>query len=104
MHSVAHGVIRLEELAPDYGAERRRLRVVKYRGQTFRGGYHDFTIKTGGVKVFPRLVAAEHRSDFNSRALQSGVAELDALLGGGVERGSSTLILDPRAPASRCSR
>ena len=64
VHSVAHGVIRLEELAPDYGAERRRLRVIKYRGQAFRGGYHDFTIETGGVQVFPRLVAAEHRSDF----------------------------------------
>ena len=53
VHSVAHGVIRLEELAPDYGAERRRLRVVKYRGQRFRGGYHDFAIETGGVQVFP---------------------------------------------------
>ena len=52
VHSVAHGVVRMEELAPDYGAERRRLRVIKYRGQSFRGGYHDFTIKTGGVDVF----------------------------------------------------
>ena len=61
LHSIAHGVLRLEELLPDYGAERRRLRVMKYRGQAFRGGYHDFTIKTGGLQVFPRLVAAEHR-------------------------------------------
>jgi circadian clock protein KaiC len=68
VHSVAHGVIRLEELAPDYGAERRRLRVMKYRGQPFRGGFHDFTIKTGGVDVFPRLVAAEHRADEVYRA------------------------------------
>jgi circadian clock protein KaiC len=58
VHSVAHGVVRMEELVPDYGAERRRLRVMKYRGQSFRGGYHDFTIQTGGVQVFPRLVAA----------------------------------------------
>ncbi len=61
MHSVAHGVIRLEELSPEYGAERRRLRVIKYRGQRYRGGYHDFVIATGGVRVFPRLVSAEHR-------------------------------------------
>jgi circadian clock protein KaiC len=59
VHSVAHAVIRLEELAPDYGAQRRRLRVLKYRGQMYRGGYHDFNIRTGGVEVFPRLVAAE---------------------------------------------
>lgn len=94
-HSVVHGVIQLQELAPDYGAERRRLRVSKYRGQAFRGGYHDFAIKTGGVSVFPRLVAAEHRTGFARSPVLSGVAELDALLGGGIERGSSTLILGP---------
>ncbi len=94
-HSVVHGVIQLQELAPDYGAERRRLRVSKYRGQAFRGGYHDFAIKTGGVSVFPRLVAAEHRAGFARNILPSGVTELDALLGGGIERGSSTLILGP---------
>lgn len=95
VHSVAHGVIKLEELAPDYGAERRRLRVSKYRGQAFRGGYHDFSIRKGGVSVFPRLVAAEHRTRFVRLQIASGVAGLDALLGGGVERGSSTLVLGP---------
>lgn len=95
VHSVAHAVIRLEELAPDYGAERRRLRVVKYRGQRFRGGNHDFAIDTGGVRVFPRLVALEHRTAFSRDRVTSGVAELDALLGGGIETGSSTLILGP---------
>ena len=95
MHSVAHGVIRLEELSPEYGAERRRLRVIKYRGQRYRGGNHDFVIETGGVRVFPRLVSAEHRSDFDRRVLASESAELNALLGGGIERGSSTLILGP---------
>ena len=64
VHSVAHGVIRLEELAPDYGSERRRMRVIKYRGQNFRGGFHDMVIKTGGVETFPRLVSSEHKSDF----------------------------------------
>ena len=64
VHSVAHGVLRLEELAPAYGAERRRARIVKYRGVKFRGGYHDVTITTGGLNVFPRLVASEYRSNF----------------------------------------
>src|SRR6185369_18035331 len=95
VHSVAHGVVRLEELAPEYGAERRRVRVVKYRGRRFRGGFHDFTIKTGGLEVYPRLVSSEHRSEFERTPLTSGVRGLDDLLGGGVERGSSCLILGP---------
>lgn len=95
VHSVAHGVIRLDELAPDYGAERRRLRVIKYRGQSFRGGYHDMVIKTGGVTAFPRLVSAEHRRDFSRDPLPSHSPELNRLLGGGIERGSSTLVLGP---------
>jgi circadian clock protein KaiC len=95
MHSVAHGVVRLEELSPEYGAERRRLRVIKYRGQRYRGGYHDFVIDTGGVRVFPRLVSAEHRTVFKRDVLRSGSLEMNALLGGGVERGSSVLIIGP---------
>jgi circadian clock protein KaiC len=95
VHSVAHGVIRLEELSPEYGAERRRLRVIKYRGQRYRGGYHDFVIATGGVRVFPRLVAGEHRRQFDREVLTSERAELNMLLGGGIDRGSSTLILGP---------
>jgi circadian clock protein KaiC len=95
VHSVAHGVIRLEEMTPDYGAERRRLRVVKYRAQGFRGGYHDFTIRAGGAHVFPRLVAAEHRRSFHRGRIASGIAALDKLLGGGIEQGSSTLVLGP---------
>src|SRR5882724_4601791 len=93
--SVVHGVIQLEELSPEYGADRRRLRVSKYRGQAFRGGYHDFSIRRGGVIVYPRLVAAEHRMGFTRRQVQSGNSELDALLGGGIEQGSSTLLLGP---------
>lgn len=95
LHSIAHGVIRLEEMAPDYGAERRRLRVMKYRGQKYRGGYHDFNIHADGVQVFPRLVAAEHRTRYPRSQLSSGIGALDALLGGGIENGSSTLILGP---------
>lgn len=95
VHSVAHGVIRLEELAPEYGAERRRVRIVKYRGRKFRGGYHDFTIKTGGLEVYPRLISGEHRKPFERTQLASGIEGLDGLLGGGVERGSSCLILGP---------
>ena len=94
-HSIAHGVIRLEETAPNYGADRRRLKVMKYRGQSYRGGYHDFTIITGGIQVFPRLVAGEHRASFSIRTLASGIAELDDLLGGGIDTGTSTLVLGP---------
>ncbi|WP_414471344.1 ATPase domain-containing protein [Microvirga sp. M2] len=95
VHSLAHGVIRLEELTPTYGAERRRLRVIKYRGQSFRGGFHDFIIAEGGVQVFPRLISSEHRTGFARNVLTSGIGELDALLGGGIEQGSSTLVVGP---------
>lgn len=95
VHSVAHGVIRLDELTPNYGAERRRLKVMKYRGQKYRGGFHDFIITQGGLNVFPRLVAAEHRQRYTPLQSSSGIQELDALLGGGVDSGSSTLILGP---------
>src|SRR3954454_11147863 len=83
--SVAHGVLRLEELAPSYGAERRRARVIKYRGVKFRGGYHDVTITTGGLNIFPRLVASEYRSRFPRATMSSGIVEFDQLLGGGLE-------------------
>ena len=95
VHSLVHGVIQLEQLAPLYGAERRRLRVFKYRGQPFRGGYHDFAIRTGGVQVFPRLVALEHRGKFQRNQQSSALPELDHLLGGGLAQGSSTLVLGP---------
>ena len=92
VHSVAHGVIHLEELTPNFGAERRRIRIMKFRGQKYRGGYHDFTITTGGVNIFPRLVAAEHRTHFERTQLSTGIGEFDTLLGGGIDAGSSTLI------------
>ncbi|CAN5161007.1 ATPase domain-containing protein [soil metagenome] len=95
VHSVAHGVIQLQELVPEYGAERRRVRILKYRGRRYRGGFHDFTIKTGGLDVYPRIVASEHRTLFDRTPMSSGVPALDALLGGGIERGSSALILGP---------
>jgi circadian clock protein KaiC len=95
VHSIAHSVIHLDQLAPIYGGERRRLRVAKCRGQSFRGGFHDFVITKGGIRVFPRLVAAEHRTGFAGKHLPSGIAELDMLLGGGITAGSSTLIIGP---------
>jgi circadian clock protein KaiC len=95
VHSLAHGVVKLEQLSPEYGAERRRMRVMKYRGQRFRGGYHDMTISTGGVRVFPRLVSSEHKTEFRRETLTTNSTQLDALLGGGVERGSSVLVLGP---------
>jgi len=95
VHSIAHSVIHLDQLAPIYGGERRRLRVVKCRGQSFRSGYHDFIIAEGGVKLFPRLVAADHRSNFTGEVLKSALPKLDDLLGGGITAGSSTLVLGP---------
>ena len=95
VHSIAHSVIHLDQLAPIYGGERRRLRIVKCRGQAFRGGYHDFTIAPGGVRVFPRLVAAEHRAGFAGTLIKSGLPELDDLVGGGLAAGSSTLVIGP---------
>jgi circadian clock protein KaiC len=95
LHSIAHGVITMDHLAQYYGAERRRLRVLKLRGKRFRGGWHDFIIRRGGLDVFPRLVAAEHHSEFPSDLLTSGNAGLDSLLGGGLHRGTSVLVMGP---------
>lgn len=96
LHSLAHGVLRLEQIAQTYGAERRRLRVFKMRGRAFHGGFHDYIIRTGGLDVFPRLVAGAHpeTGSFRHQAL-SGVAQLDALVGGGLDYGTSTLIIGP---------
>ena len=93
--SLAHGVIALEQLSPEYGGARRRLNVRKVRGSTYRGGFHDFIIEKGGLTVFPRLVASEHHADFSHQIFSSGVPGLDALLGGGLPRGTSTLFSGP---------
>lgn len=91
--SLAHGVLEMEQLSPEYGRSRRRLRVLKMRGVRFREGYHDYEIQPGGLQVFPRLVAAEHPASFVPGPVSSGIAELDAMLGGGLDRGTTTLIL-----------
>ena len=93
--SLSHGVIEMEQLSPDYGTSRRRLRVLKLRGVKLREGYHDYTIETGGLRVFPRLVAAEHHKKVKLETISSGLKELDDLLGGGLDRGTTTLILGP---------
>jgi circadian clock protein KaiC len=95
LQSLAHGVLVLEQLSPLYGAERRRLRVVKMRGVAIRGGYHDFRIRSGGVEVFPRLVAAEHHDTFDPAMMRSGLPALDELLGGGLDCGTSALFMGP---------
>lgn len=95
LHSLAHGVVVLEQMAPEYGAERRRLRVVKLRGVPFCGGFHDFVIHRGGLRVFPRLVAAQSRTDEEHESASSGVPGIDRLFGGGLDRGSSTLFVGP---------
>lgn len=96
LHSLVHGVVRLDQTIAIYGAERRRLRVFKMRGRNFRSGSHDYIIRTGGLEVFPRLIASQYNAGFDDRgAVTSGVAELDQLFGGGVDRGTSTLVMGP---------
>jgi circadian clock protein KaiC len=91
--SLTHGVIDMEQLSPDYGISRRRMRVSKLRAVKFREGYHDYIIATGGLRVFPRMIAAEHRTQFRTEPVSSGIKQLDALFGGGLDRGTTTLIL-----------
>ena len=95
LHSLCHGVITLSRLTLEFGAARRRLQIQKLRGVDFVAGYHDFVIRRGGLEVYPRLIAAEHGSDFSGQLVPSGIPELDALLNGGPARGTSMLISGP---------
>ncbi|NNG22497.1 ATPase domain-containing protein [Telluria aromaticivorans] len=95
LHSIAHGVISLEQIAKDFGKERRRVNIIKMRGLRFRGGYHDYTLDTGGITMYPRLVAAEHTSEFTPSIRSTGSAGFDELLGGGLVRGTNTLMVGP---------
>ena len=95
LESIAHGVIDLEQLSPEYGAEKRRLRIKKFRGQLYRGGYHDFAICQGGVAVFPRIIPSEYAKRDEKHQLKSGIGQIDTLMGGGIEEGTSVLLLGP---------
>ena len=95
LQSLAHGVVELEHIALEYGAERRRLQVMKLRGRRFTGGFHDFRIRTGGLSVFPRIDAETPRPVEAGRVIASGSGELDQLLGGGLPGGTSVLITGP---------
>lgn len=95
VQSIAHGVITLEKRPVTYGKPRRTITVDKVRGVKYNEGQHDYVIETGGVVVFPRLIATEHPTDFTDEPISSGVKELDSLLGGGLDRGTSTLIIGP---------
>ena len=95
VESIAHGVLCLNKSSPDYGVSRRTLNVGKIRGMKFREGYHDFTIQSGGLVIFPRLVAAEHHREFKREPFGTGIPGLDALLGGGLDRGTSTIFMGP---------
>jgi len=95
LQSISHGAIRLEQRASDYGIGQRRLRVLKLRGVAYREGFHDFRITTGGLVVFPRLIAAEHTTSFESGPVASGIPGLDVMLGGGLDRGTTALIMGP---------
>lgn len=95
LHSIAHGVLVLEQMEREFGSERRRIRVVKMRGVKVRGGLHDFALGTGGLTVFPRLIAAEHGANFDPVTTSTGLPELDLLLGGGLVQGTNTLLMGP---------
>lgn len=95
LQSIAHGVIRLENLDREYGSSRRRLKVVKLRGVQFREGFHDYNIRTGGLAVYPRLIASEHHTTFRRELIASGIKGLDSLIGGGLNKGTSTLLMGP---------
>lgn len=95
LHSIAHGVISLQRAPQEYGSQRRRLEIVKMRGIKYRGGFHDFELDTGGVTVFERLVAARHHSSFDHELVSTGTLQLDALMGGGLARGTNTLLSGP---------
>jgi circadian clock protein KaiC len=96
LQSIAHGVIRMERTTRDYGANRRQLQIVKMRAVRFRDGLHDFVIRSGGIDLFPRLAAEENAAgDSGAATVLSGVEQLDSLLGSGLDRGSSTLVLGP---------
>ena len=95
LESLAHGVVLLEQQFPKYGSPRRQMRVLKLRGVNFEGGYHDFGIDTGGITVYPRLVAADYRTNFKPEVISSGIVELDALTGGGLDAGTAVLVMGP---------
>jgi circadian clock protein KaiC len=95
LQSIAHGVISLDYRAPPYGRARREMQILKFRGSDFVSGYHDFVVRKGGFMVFPRLAAGTHAEAIERRVIESGVADLDALLGGGIECGTSTLLVGP---------
>src|ERR1700733_14466921 len=95
LHSIVHGVVSMDKVPREYGRTRRQLEIVKLRGTPYREGFHDYSIVTGGVIVFPRLIAADSRTDQPPEAVSSGIAELDALTGGGLDRGTSTLLIGP---------
>ncbi|MFP5227518.1 MAG: ATPase domain-containing protein [Acidobacteriota bacterium] len=95
LQSIAHGVILMEGLGRDYGVRRRRLEIHKLRGSSFREGFHDYVIRTGGLDIFPRLIAAEHKPGFERKPVPSGLKEVDELFRGGIDSGTSTLLIGP---------
>ena len=95
LHSIAHGVIALNSSVPTYGQTRREMQVIKFRGSDFISGFHDFSIRRGGLVIYPRLVAAHHSTPYPQEILKSGIGAFDDLMGGGIDRGTSTLLVGP---------
>src|ERR1700761_827291 len=95
LQSIAHGVVMMQSLERDFGIKRRRVEIRKLRGSSYREGFHDYTIETGGISIYPRLIAAEHKPGFERKRVLSGIQQLDKLFGGGIDTGTSTLFIGP---------
>ena len=95
LQSIAHGVLMMQSLERDFGIKRRRVEVRKLRGSSYREGFHDYTIATGGLSFYPRLIAAEHKPGFQRKCVPSGLKGLDELFSGGIDTGTSTLFIGP---------
>ncbi|MGA3222145.1 MAG: ATPase domain-containing protein [Acidobacteriaceae bacterium] len=95
LQSIAHGVLMMQSLERDFGIKRRRVEVRKLRGSPYREGFHDYTIATGGISIYPRLIAAEHKPGFERKCVPSGLNGLDELFNGGIDTGTSTLFIGP---------
>jgi circadian clock protein KaiC len=95
LQSIAHGVVMMQSLERDFGVKRRRVEIRKLRGSSYREGFHDYTIETGGISIYPRLIAAEHKPGFERKAVSSGLQGLDDLFSGGIDTGTSTLFIGP---------
>ena len=94
LEGIVHGIIHLDKFLPEYGTARRRLEITKMRGVSFHDGWHDMAIRRGtGVEVYPRVLPDEAVETGAGQVITSGVDRLDAMLDGGMEAGTTTIMV-----------